>query len=38
MRYLDFVMGEVHGLRIKELVDAKAAGGIVVGAFCVFVP
>ncbi len=38
MRYFDFVMGEVHGLRIKELVDARAAGRIVVGAFCVFVP
>ena len=24
MAYLDFVMSEVHGLRIKELVDARA--------------
>ncbi|HSN54188.1 MAG TPA: double-cubane-cluster-containing anaerobic reductase [Candidatus Sulfomarinibacteraceae bacterium] len=38
MAYFDFVMGEVHGLRIRELVDARAAGRIVVGAFCVFVP
>ena len=38
MGYFDFVMSEVHGLRIKELVDAKAAGKIVVGSFCVFVP
>ena len=38
MNYFDFVMSEVHGLRIKELVDAKTAGKIVVGAFCVFVP
>ena len=38
MDYFDFVMGEVHGLRIKELVDARDKGGIVVGAFCVFVP
>jgi benzoyl-CoA reductase/2-hydroxyglutaryl-CoA dehydratase subunit BcrC/BadD/HgdB len=38
MAYFDFVMGEVHGLRIQELVDARAAGRIVVGAFCVFVP
>ena len=38
MGYFDFVMGEVHGLRIKELIDAKAAGRIVVGSFCVFVP
>lgn len=38
MGYFDFVMSEVHGLRIQELVDARAAGKIVVGAFCVFVP
>lgn len=38
MGYLDFVMSEVHGLRIKELQDAKAAGRKVVGTFCVFVP
>jgi benzoyl-CoA reductase/2-hydroxyglutaryl-CoA dehydratase subunit BcrC/BadD/HgdB len=38
MSYFDFVMSEVHGLRIKELVDARAEGKIVVGSFCVFVP
>jgi hypothetical protein len=38
MSYLDFVMSEVHGLRIKELEDAKAAGQKVIGTFCVFVP
>ncbi|MDR3567778.1 MAG: double-cubane-cluster-containing anaerobic reductase [Syntrophobacteraceae bacterium] len=38
MEYLDFVLSEVHGLRIKELQDAKAAGKKVVGTFCVFVP
>jgi benzoyl-CoA reductase/2-hydroxyglutaryl-CoA dehydratase subunit BcrC/BadD/HgdB len=38
MAYFDFVMSEIHGLRIKELVDHKAAGGIVVGAFCLYVP
>ena len=38
MGYFDFVMSEVHGLRIKELLDAKAAGKIVVGSYCVFVP
>ncbi len=26
MEYLDFVLSEVHGLRIKELQDAKASG------------
>lgn len=38
MSYLDFVMSEVHGLRIKELVDARSAGQKVIGTFCVFVP
>ena len=38
MKYFDFVMSEVHGFRIKELMDAKAAGRIVVGSYCVFVP
>jgi benzoyl-CoA reductase/2-hydroxyglutaryl-CoA dehydratase subunit BcrC/BadD/HgdB len=38
MGYFDFVMSEVHGLRIKELQDARAQGHKVVGTFCVFVP
>ncbi|MDY0060193.1 MAG: double-cubane-cluster-containing anaerobic reductase [Myxococcota bacterium] len=38
MKYFDFVMSEVHGLRIQELVEAKRAGRKVVGAFCTFVP
>ncbi len=38
MEYFDFVMSEVHGLRIKELLAAKAEGRKVIGAFCVFVP
>jgi len=38
MGYLDFVVSEVHGLRIKELQDARAQGRKVIGTFCVFVP
>jgi benzoyl-CoA reductase/2-hydroxyglutaryl-CoA dehydratase subunit BcrC/BadD/HgdB len=38
MQYFDFVMSEVHGLRIKELVDHREKGGTVVGTFCLFVP
>lgn len=38
MAYFDFVMSEVHGLRIKEIMDAKDAGRIVVGSYCTFVP
>ncbi|MDF7825081.1 double-cubane-cluster-containing anaerobic reductase [Pontiellaceae bacterium B12227] len=38
MDYFNFVMSEVHGLRIKELMDQKAVGRKVIGAYCVFVP
>lgn len=38
MQYFDFVISEVHGLRVKELVDHKLKGGKVVASFCVFVP
>jgi benzoyl-CoA reductase/2-hydroxyglutaryl-CoA dehydratase subunit BcrC/BadD/HgdB len=38
MKYFDFVMSEVHGLRIKELMDAKEQGRKVIGSYCVFVP
>ena len=38
MEYFDFVMGEVHGLRIQELLDEKASGRKIIGSYCVFVP
>ncbi len=38
MGYFDFVMSEVHGLRIKELLDEKEQGRKIVGSYCVFVP
>lgn len=38
MEYLDFVLSEIHGLRIQELQEARANGRKVVGTFCVFVP
>jgi benzoyl-CoA reductase/2-hydroxyglutaryl-CoA dehydratase subunit BcrC/BadD/HgdB len=38
MGYFDFVMSEVHGLRIKELLDEKSSGRKIIGAYCVFVP
>ena len=38
MGYFDFVMSEVHGLRIRELVDEKKQGRKIIGSFCVFVP
>jgi len=38
MEYFNFVMSEVHGLRVKELVDGKKEGHRVIGSYCVFVP
>jgi benzoyl-CoA reductase/2-hydroxyglutaryl-CoA dehydratase subunit BcrC/BadD/HgdB len=38
MSYFDFVISEIHGLRIKELQDFKETGGKVVGTFCLYVP
>lgn len=38
MAYFDFVMSEVHGLRIKELVEEKKGGAKIIGAYCVYVP
>ncbi|MFZ0450034.1 MAG: double-cubane-cluster-containing anaerobic reductase [Desulfatiglandaceae bacterium] len=38
MGYFDFVMSEVHGLRIKELLDEKETGRKIIGSYCVFVP
>jgi benzoyl-CoA reductase/2-hydroxyglutaryl-CoA dehydratase subunit BcrC/BadD/HgdB len=36
--FCDFVVSEIHGLRVKELVDHKDKGGKVFGTFCVYVP
>ncbi|MBI5441406.1 MAG: 2-hydroxyacyl-CoA dehydratase, partial [Deltaproteobacteria bacterium] len=38
MGYFDFVVSEIHGLRVKELLEAKAAGRKIIASFCVFVP
>ena len=38
MEYLDFVLSEVHGLRIEELKETKTVGKKIMGTFCVFVP
>lgn len=38
MAYFDFVLSEIHGLRIKELDDFRKQGGKVVGTFCLYVP
>jgi benzoyl-CoA reductase/2-hydroxyglutaryl-CoA dehydratase subunit BcrC/BadD/HgdB len=38
MDYFDFVVSEIHGLRIKELNDQRKEGKKVIGAFCVYAP
>lgn len=38
MTYFDFVISEIHGLRVKELIDHKEKGGKVFGTFCLYVP
>jgi|WetSurMetagenome_2_1015567.scaffolds.fasta_scaffold144572_2 benzoyl-CoA reductase/2-hydroxyglutaryl-CoA dehydratase subunit BcrC/BadD/HgdB len=38
MDYFDFVVSEIHGLRIKELNDQRAQGKKVIGAFCIYAP
>jgi len=36
--YFDFVMSEIHGQRIQELMREKQQGRKIVGSYCVFVP
>lgn len=38
MGYFDFVISEVHGLRIVELLKAKTDGKHIIGTFCIYVP
>lgn len=38
MSYYDYVVSEIHGLRVQELAEHRKKGGMVVATFCVFVP
>ncbi|GAB6171018.1 double-cubane-cluster-containing anaerobic reductase [Paradesulfitobacterium aromaticivorans] len=38
MDYFDSVLADPHGHRVKELVEHRRQGGIVVGSYCVFIP
>ncbi len=38
MDFFDFVLGDIHGIRVHELQEIKANGGKVIGTFCVYVP
>ncbi len=38
MDYFDFVLSEIHGLRVEELAKLRKAGNKVIGAFCLYAP
>ncbi|TFG18943.1 MAG: 2-hydroxyacyl-CoA dehydratase [Promethearchaeota archaeon] len=38
MGFWDFVVGDLHGIRISELKKAKEEGKKVIGTFCLYVP
>lgn len=38
MGYFDFVISEVHGQRIIEILKAKKEGKKIIGTFCLYVP
>ncbi|HEX2988568.1 MAG TPA: double-cubane-cluster-containing anaerobic reductase [Chloroflexota bacterium] len=38
MGFFDFVVGDIHGIRVRELREHAKAGGKVVATYCVFVP
>jgi benzoyl-CoA reductase/2-hydroxyglutaryl-CoA dehydratase subunit BcrC/BadD/HgdB len=38
MGFWDFVVGDIHGIRVSELKKAKEEGKKVIGTFCLYVP
>ncbi|MFX0073044.1 MAG: double-cubane-cluster-containing anaerobic reductase [Candidatus Hermodarchaeota archaeon] len=38
MEFFEFVVGDIHGIRISELTKAKEEGRIVIGTFCLYIP
>ena len=38
MSFWDFVVGDIHGIRINELNEARKEGKKIVGTFCLYVP
>jgi len=37
MSFFDFVVGDIHGIRVKELMDAKTKNKKIIGTFCVYI-
>ena len=38
MEFFDFVVGDIHGIRVRELKQHAKNGGKVIATYCVFVP
>ncbi len=38
MSFFEFVVSDIHGIRVKELIEAKDKGQKVIGTFCLYVP
>ena len=38
MGFWDFVVGDIHGLRVSEVVKGKREGKPIIGTFCLYVP
>ena len=38
MAFFDYVVGDIHGIRVRELREHAREGGKVVATYCVFVP
>ena len=38
MAFWDFIVGDIHGLRVSELKKAKEEGKKVIGTFCLYIP
>lgn len=38
MSFFDFVVADIHGIRVKELIEEKKRGRKIIGTFCVYVP
>ncbi len=36
--FFDFVVGDIHGIRVSELKKAKEEGKKVIGTFCLYIP
>ncbi|MFX1389311.1 MAG: double-cubane-cluster-containing anaerobic reductase [Promethearchaeota archaeon] len=38
MEFFEFVVGDIHGIRISEIVKAKQDGRPIIGTFCLYIP